>query len=87
MAALPDTVGTLQAQDPWLRGQVKLLDQDVTLLRGRKLKDYEDQVDALMCAYIALYGFRWGKLRCQSFGSDEAGAIFTPVPPGKGIRD
>ncbi len=73
-------LGTLQDRDPWLRGQEKLLEQEVKLLRGRKLKDYEDQVDALMCAYIALYGFRWGTLRCQSFGSDEEGAIFTPVP-------
>jgi predicted RNase H-like nuclease len=71
---------SLSNHDPWLRGQEKILDQEVNLLRGQNLKNYEDQVDALMCGYIALFGFRWGKLRCQSFGCDAEGAIFTPVP-------
>jgi predicted RNase H-like nuclease len=66
--------------DPQLRGQVALTAQDVAALRGRRLKDYEDQVDALMCAYIALYGFRWGAARCRMFGTFEGGYIFTPVP-------
>ena len=57
-----------------------LIAQDVAALRGRRLKDYEDQVDALMCAYIALYAFRWGAARCRSFGTFEGGYIFTPVP-------
>jgi predicted RNase H-like nuclease len=70
----------LAAADPPLRGQAALLERDVSLLRGRRLKDYEDQVDALLCAYIALYAFRWGDERCRCFGTMEDGYIFTPVP-------
>jgi predicted RNase H-like nuclease len=73
-------LAALAAADPPLRGQASLLAQDVAALRGRRLKDYEDQVDALMCAYIALYAFRWGMARCRVFGTIEAGYIFTPVP-------
>lgn len=70
----------LKQADPPLQGHEELLTQDVAELRGRRLKDYEDQVDALMCAYIALYAFRWGDARCQVFGTMEEGYIYTPVP-------
>ena len=70
----------LARADPPLHGQAALTCQDAAVLRGRRLKDYEDQVDALMCAYIALYAFRWGAARCRVFGTMEAGYIFTPVP-------
>lgn len=73
-------LGALADADPLLRGQEALLAQDVAALRGRKLKDYEDRVDALFCAYIALYAFRWGAARCRVFGAMEEGYIFTPVP-------
>jgi predicted RNase H-like nuclease len=70
----------LATADPPLDGQADLTAQDVAALRGRRLKDYEDRVDALMCAYIALYAFRWGAARCRTFGTLEDGYIFTPVP-------
>jgi len=66
--------------DPPLRGHEALLALDVAGLRGAALKRYEDQVDALTCAYIALYGQRWGAARCRTFGDVKSGAIFTPVP-------
>lgn len=71
--------------DPPLRNHEPLLDRDTTTLSGQRLKDYEDQVDALMCAYIALYAFRWGNQRCQTFGTLESGSIYTPV--GGGMRN
>jgi predicted RNase H-like nuclease len=70
----------LSAADPPLRGQAALTGTDVAGLRGRRLKDHEDRADALMCAYIALYAFRWGAARCRSFGTLGEGYIFTPVP-------
>ncbi len=70
----------LTHQDPALQGHEEFLAQDVTQLRGQQLKGYEDQADALMCAYIVLYGWRWGSSRCRVFGSLEEGSIFTPVP-------
>lgn len=68
--------------DPPLHGHEAILDQPVALLKGRGLKDYEDQIDALFCAYICMYGFRWGAARCRVFGTVESGYIFTPVPEG-----
>jgi predicted RNase H-like nuclease len=70
----------LRQADPPLQGHELLPAQDITLLRGARLKQYEDQIDALFCAYIALYAFRWGAARCRVFGTMEEGYIFTPVP-------
>jgi predicted RNase H-like nuclease len=70
----------LAAADPPLRGHQELLSHDIATLRGRRLKSYEDQIDAVLCAYIALYAFRWGNARCRTFGTLEGGYIFTPVP-------
>ena len=66
--------------DPPLRGQAGLASQDVAALRGQRLKNYEDQADAVICAYIGLYAFRWGAARCRCFGTIEGGYIYTPVP-------
>lgn len=66
--------------DPPLLGHAGLLALDVAGLRGGALKGYEDKVDALLCAYIALYAQRWGAARCRSFGDFAGGSIFTPVP-------
>jgi predicted RNase H-like nuclease len=70
----------LHDADPPLRGHAALLAQDVAALRGRALQHYEDRVDAVLCAYIALYAFRWGAARCGTFGTLAAGHIFTPLP-------
>lgn len=70
----------LTAADPPLHGHQPLLDIDPAALRPARLKDYEDQVDALMCAYIGLYAARWGASRCRVFGTLDEGSIFTPVP-------
>jgi predicted RNase H-like nuclease len=70
---------SLGAADPPLAGHDELLAADVAALRGRALKSYEDRVDALMCAYVALYAHRWGAARCKTFGDMQTGYIFTPV--------
>jgi predicted RNase H-like nuclease len=73
-------ISDLATADPPLHGQETFMAREVAGLTGRRLKAYEDQVDALLCAYIALYAFRWGKARCRVFGTLEEGSIFTPVP-------
>ncbi len=73
-------LSALSRADPPLRDQAALTAEEVAALRGRRLKDYEDRVDALMCAYIALYAFRWGMARCRVFGTLADGYIFTPAP-------
>lgn len=70
--------------DPRLQSAGDLLAVDVATLRGGALKGYEDRVDALLCAYIALYAHRWGAARCRTFGDLASGWILTPVAgPGE----
>jgi len=78
-AAYQGHLRSLAEADPALRNHGTLLDLDVTTLGGTRLKAYEDQLDALLCAYIALYGQRWGSARCRVFGDLAGGAIFTPM--------
>ena len=46
-----------------------------------RMKDYEDRLDGLVCAYVAHYLWRWGMARARVFGSADLGSITTPVPP------
>lgn len=73
-------LAALKTADPPLTGIDDLVSQDVETLKGKKLKNYEDQMDAVICAYIALYAHRWGSKRCRVFGTLADGSIFTPVP-------
>jgi predicted RNase H-like nuclease len=47
--------------------------------RGQALKIYEDQLDAVFCAYLALYYWWWGTERCRIFGDVERGYIVAPI--------
>lgn len=57
----------------------KLLEKDVTELKGKSLKEYEDILDSIICAYVAYYYWYWGKEKCAILGSMEEGYILTPV--------
>lgn len=61
-----------------------LLGRSLEPLRGAELKMHEDRLDALVCAYIALYQWYWGSERTQVFGDAETGYIVNPrlVPGG-----
>ncbi|MES2461512.1 MAG: DUF429 domain-containing protein [Armatimonadota bacterium] len=52
---------------------------DTVALKPAALKRYEDALDALTCAYIALYYHRWGGEKCAILGDLETGFIVTPV--------
>ena len=45
----------------------------------RALKELEDILDAVICAYTGLYFWRWGKEKCRVYGSVESGYIVTPI--------
>jgi predicted RNase H-like nuclease len=45
---------------------------------GTALKRHEDLLDALTCAYVALYRHRWGDERCPVVGDLTHGYIVTP---------
>lgn len=49
---------------------------------GAALKRHEDLLDALTCAYVALYRHRWGDERCPVVGDLTNGYIVTPATAG-----
>src|SRR5262245_5325213 len=55
-----------------------LLSVDPRMLKGKQLKALEDQVDALLCAYMTLYFWFWGEEKCQVFGDLASGYIIGP---------
>ena len=70
----------LRKGSPPLKGTKKLLTGvDVAGLRGRGLKEYEDTLDALTCAYVAAYLWEHGPKAAISYGSLAEGSILVPV--------
>jgi predicted RNase H-like nuclease len=57
---------------------LKLLHANVESMRGAALKEYEDSLDALFCAFLAWHCWRWGAARNEMFGSLEQGYIVVP---------
>jgi predicted RNase H-like nuclease len=58
-----------------------LLGVDLESLRGQALKYYEDILDAVFCAYLALYFWYWGMERHEIFGDFQEGYILNPTHP------
>jgi predicted RNase H-like nuclease len=58
------------AEPPLLRSGVlsEELAVDLNRLSGNNLKNYEDRLDALFCAYLAFYFWYWGWERNELFG-------------------
>ncbi|HLC72468.1 MAG TPA: DUF429 domain-containing protein [Candidatus Nanoarchaeia archaeon] len=55
-----------------------MLRQDVTKIKGKALKRYEDKLDAIFCAYISYYAWSQPE-KCAVLGSMEEGYILTPI--------
>ncbi|WP_072620239.1 DUF429 domain-containing protein [Spirulina major] len=53
---------------------------DFAPLTGKALKAIEDQLDSLLCAYIAAHWWYWGRDRNWVFGTTETGYIVIPAP-------
>ena len=58
----------------------RFVDQPLLDLRGRALKQYEDGLDALFCAYLASYFWRWSYERNEMIGDMTSGYIINPMP-------
>jgi len=69
----------LRKSAPPVRLPDPLLSEEHLAKRGRVLKAYEDQLDAVFCAYLALYYWWWGSEKCRIFGDAERGYIVTPI--------
>ncbi|MDP8925116.1 MAG: hypothetical protein M3O34_19900 [Chloroflexota bacterium] len=65
---------------PELHGADELFGRDLAGLRRAELKNHEDRLDGLMCAYVAHYLWRRGMARARVFGSQDEGSITSPVP-------
>ena len=48
--------------------------------RTGNTKPVEDQIDAVLCAYIAYHWWHWGTERNTAYGSEEDGYIVVPRP-------
>lgn len=57
-----------------------IIERDVTGLKGKALKEFEDTLDAIFCAYLAAYAWKFPD-RCRVLGSLKEGYILTPVFP------
>jgi predicted RNase H-like nuclease len=54
------------------------LSEDLSNLKGRALKRYEDLLDAWTCVYLAIHLARWKNRGNQLFGTREDGYIIVP---------
>ena len=63
----------------------RLLALDLSELRGRALKEYEDTLDAVICAYIAYYFWFWRWEKNEVFGDVDGGYILNPLLVEGGI--
>jgi predicted RNase H-like nuclease len=57
----------------------RFLATDTNLLWGAKLKAHEDELDAIVCAYIAYYYWFWGSNGSRLFGDVDSGYIILPI--------
>lgn len=76
-----DGLAMLRNATPPLFGTTELLTVDLTSLRGRALKVYEDTLDAVTCAYAAFYFWHHGPAKTRTYGSVADGHILTPPLP------
>lgn len=49
--------------------------------RAGNTKPVEDQIDAVLCAFIAAHWWRWTIARNRLYGAQESGYIIVPRPP------
>ena len=79
---LRDRIAQLSSWQPALRSNAKLdqlLGVRLESLAGSSLKQYEDTLDAVVCAYLALYFWAWRLDRNEVFGDADNGYILNPV--------
>lgn len=69
----------LKNKKPSLKIPKKFIERKIEGLRGNSLKEFEDFLDSIICAYIAYYYWYWGSEKCAVFGSLEKGYIVSPI--------
>lgn len=56
----------------------EVIDKEVTKLKGKALKNYEDILDSIFCAYLSFYAWKYPK-KCSVLGCMKEGYILTPL--------
>jgi predicted RNase H-like nuclease len=71
----------LLSGEPWILANAllqSLLIQHLQGLKGIALKQYEDTLDAMLCAYLALFCWYWGEEKNEMISDLETGYIINP---------
>jgi len=63
---------------PGLSLPAEITKKDVSLLKGKALKNYEDKLDSILCAYISYYAWT-NPEKCAVLGNMKRGYILTPI--------
>jgi predicted RNase H-like nuclease len=56
-----------------------ITNQDLSVLRDKSFKHYEDLLDAAVCAYIAYHAWYWGPAGYEVYGDMALGYILVPM--------
>lgn len=75
----------LETDFPELRISSELIEKNIIGLKGKALKNIEDQLDAVFCAYIAYYAWAYRE-KCTVFGNLNEGYILSPIFPEMQFR-
>ncbi len=76
----------LSEAEPPLRGQETLVQIDASARRGKSLRELEESLDAVTCAYVAWYAWWHGPAFQRVYGNVEFGHILVPWPPSMARR-
>ncbi len=71
-------LATLEGGEPPMRGLAAWLHTSRASLRGRALKELEDGLDAITCAYVALWLWHYGPEGATVYGYPHADHIVVP---------
>lgn len=68
----------LENASPAIKIPENIFTKNIKKLKGKSLKNYEDKLDAIFCAYIAYYCWENPK-KCKVLGNMKKGYILTPI--------
>jgi predicted RNase H-like nuclease len=75
-------MNVLPTYDPCLDLSIGQFNLPSIPIKGTDLKAVEDQLDSLICAYVAAHWWRWGQERNWVLGDRTTGYIIVPAPTG-----
>ena len=81
LGRLRDHLASLCEAAPPLHLPPQLASLPIEGLRGRQMKEVEDLLDAIVCAYSALYAWHHGPRGYAIYGNTNQGSILVPMTP------